>query len=56
MVLGGAAKVLCTSELRTREKEGWQYKYDELLNCGPCFFQGAMIEDKMPRFTYNIEV
>ena len=39
-----------------REKEGWKYKYEELLNCSNCFFQGGLIENRMPQFIYHIEV
>ena len=42
--------------IEIREKEGWELKYDELLNCGPCFFQGGLIAEKLPQFIYHIEV
>ena len=44
------------SQIDAREKEGWQFKYDELLSCGPTFFTGGKIVDRVPMFTYTIEV
>jgi hypothetical protein len=41
-------------ELRT--KEGWKYKFEEFIECGPAFFQGAKVEEGRPCFSYNFEV
>ena len=31
--------------IELRKKEGWKYKYEELLDCGHAFFSGAQILD-----------
>ena len=41
MVCGGTAGALTKSHVEVRAKEGWKFKYDELLCCGPTFFMGA---------------
>ena len=57
MVCGeSSAGALLKAMIELREKEGWEFKYDELLYCGPTFFQGALIENKIPQFIYHIEV
>ena len=56
LVCGSTASGLVKSSIELRVKEGWTYKYDELLNCGPCFFMGGQIADNIPMFTYHIEV
>ena len=38
MVCGGTAGALCKAHIEQREKEGWVFKYEELLNCSNCFF------------------
>ena len=32
MVCGGTAGALCKAQIELRGKEGWKYKYEELLN------------------------
>lgn len=56
MVCGGTAGALCKAHIEQRQKEGWRFKYEELLNCGHCFFQGGLIESRIPQFIYHIEV
>ena len=48
MVCGGTAGALCKAHIEQRQKEGWRFKYEELLNCGHCFFQGGLIESRIP--------
>lgn len=55
-VCGGPALGTTKAMIQIMEKEGWQYKYEELLNCGNAIFQGGQIADRMPQFTYHIEV
>ena len=56
MVCGGTAGALCKAHIEQREKEGWVFKYEELLNCSNCFFQGGLIEERVPQFIYHLEV
>lgn len=42
--------------IELRQKEGWKYKFEELLDCSNAFFMGAKIEKNRPCFTYNFEV
>jgi hypothetical protein len=56
IVCGGTARALCKAQIELREKEGWKYKYEELLNTSNCFFQGGLIENRIPQFIYHIEV
>ena len=55
MVCGQTALAVVKSSVQLREKEGWRYKYEELLNCGSSFFMGGQISEKVPQFTYHIE-
>ncbi len=41
--------------IELRKKEGWKYKYEELLDCGHAFFSGAQILEGQPSFTFTIE-
>ena len=56
MVCGGTAGAVCKAHIDLREKEGWRFKYEEVLCASNCFFHGAMLENRVPRFTYVIEV
>ena len=56
IVCGGTASALCKAHIDQREKEGWRFKYEELLNASNCFFQGGLIENRIPQFIYHIEV
>lgn len=56
IVCGGPAKALTMTTVQLRKKQGWKYKYDELLYCGPTMFQGALVENRVPQFSYHIEV
>ena len=56
MVTGGTASAICKASIELREKEGWRFRYEELLNCSNCFFQGGLIEERVPQFIYHIEV
>jgi len=56
MVCGGTASALCKAHIELREKEGWRFKYEELLSASNCFFQGGMVENRLPQFIYHIEV
>ena len=56
MVCGQTAGALVKAHCEVRQKEGWKFKYDELLSCGPTFFQGALISEKLPQFIFHIEV
>ena len=55
MVCGGVASAQCKALIEQRQKEGWEYKYEELLNCSNCFFQGGFIEERKPQFVYHLE-
>jgi len=47
---------LTKTTIQLREKEGWEYKYKDLLDLGDAQFQGANIENKVPCFIYHITV
>lgn len=55
MICGGTAGALCKAQIEQREKEGWKFKYEELLNCSHCELQGGLIENRIPQFSYHIE-
>ena len=38
MVCGGTASPMCKALIDLREKEGWRFKYEELLTASNCFF------------------
>jgi len=48
LVCGGTAGALCKAHIELREKEGWRFKYEELLNVQTCIFQGAFVENRVP--------
>ena len=48
IVCGGTARALCKAQIEQRAKEGWKFKFEELLNCSNCFFQGGLIENRIP--------
>lgn len=39
-----------------REKEGWKFKYEELLDCNMPNFTGAQMLEGVPAFTFTIDV
>jgi len=39
-----------------RDKEGWVYKYEELLDCNHPHFIGAKMHEGVPCFTFTIDV
>lgn len=51
----GSASVLQTM-IDLRDKEGWVYKYEELLDCNHPNFIGAKMQDGVPCFTFTIDV
>ena len=55
MVCGGMAGATCKAHIDLRNKEGWKFKYEELLNCSHCELQGGLIEERKPQFSYHIE-
>ncbi len=55
LVCGGTAGAVCKAHIEQREKEGWRFKYEELLNASNCMFQGGLIEERVPQFIYHIE-
>ena len=55
IICGGPAGALCKAQIDLRNKEGWKYKYEELLNCSHCELQGGLIENRVPQFSYHIE-
>ena len=56
MVCGGTAGAICKAHIDLREKEGWRFKYEEVLCASNCFFQGGMLENRVPQFSFTIEV
>jgi len=56
LICGSTAGAQIQALIEGRKKEGWQYKYDEVLTCGPTFFMGAKIQEKIPTFTFTVEV
>ena len=56
LICGYTAGAYVQATIEGRKKEGWTYKYDEVLTCGPTFFMGAKIEEKAPTFTFTVEV
>ena len=38
LVTGGTASALRKAHIEVREKEGWRFRYEELLNASNCFF------------------
>ena len=55
MVCGGRAGAILQAQLELREKEGWRFKYEELLDASHCAFQGGLLEDRVPQFIYHIQ-
>jgi len=53
-VSGGPALAICKGELKRRQTEGWQYKYDDLLDCGDATFNAGEMNN-LPSFTYIID-
>ena len=51
----GSAAVLQTM-IDLRAKEGWRYKYEELLDCNHPSFNGAKMNDGQPCFTFTVDV
>jgi hypothetical protein len=47
-VCAGSALGLTKATIEIRNKEGWKYKYEELLNCGTAFFMGGLISERVP--------
>mmetsp|Transcript_39238 Transcript_39238/g.28977 ORF Transcript_39238/g.28977 Transcript_39238/m.28977 type:complete len:87 (-) Transcript_39238:253-513(-) len=45
-VSGGPALAIVKSELKMRQTEGWEYKYDDILNINPPIFLGGQIPEK----------
>lgn len=41
MICASTALGLTKGTIQLRQKEGWRYKYEELLNCGHAFFMGG---------------
>jgi hypothetical protein len=41
MTCASTALGLTKGTIQLRQKEGWRYKYEELLNCGQAFFMGG---------------
>ena len=56
MVCGGTAGAICKAHIDLRDKEGWRFKYEEVLCASNCFFQGGMLENRVPQFSFTIEV
>ena len=56
MVCGGSAGAFMKAMIEQREKEGWEYRYQEPLSVHNPFFMGGHIEERIPQFSYNIEV
>jgi hypothetical protein len=42
--------------IELRNKEGWKFKYEELLDCGVAHFAGATLIEGQPAFTFTIEI
>ena len=43
LVCGPEVAPLLNALIEVRQKEGWKYKFDELLDCSNAFFMGAKI-------------
>ena len=52
-VSGGPALAICKGEIKRRATEGWQYKYDDLLDCENATFNSGQM-DKVPSFTFIV--
>lgn len=53
-VSGGPALAICKTEIKRRKTEFWEYKYDEMLDCGKAVFNSGQM-DQVPSFTYIVE-
>jgi hypothetical protein len=40
-VSGGPALAICKTEIKRRAVEHWEYKYDEMLDCGKATFNAG---------------
>jgi hypothetical protein len=56
IVCGETVSPLLKAMIEIREKEGWRYKFEEMLDCNLAFFQGALISENKAHFTYHLEV
>ena len=56
LVCGSTAGAMCKALIEIRQKQGWTYKYEELLNLGNIQFMGGKIENNTPMFSYHLEV
>ena len=52
-VSGGQALALCKGDIKRRQVENWEYKYDEMLHCDKATFNGGQM-DQVPSFTYIV--
>lgn len=48
LVCEGTVASLLKALIELREKEGWKFKFEEFLDCGPAFFMGAKLEGEKP--------
>ena len=56
MVCASTALGVTKGTIQLRQKEGWEYKCKELLSCGQAIFMGAQVAERVPQFSYHIEV
>ena len=56
-VCGKAALAIVKSEVKRRQTEGWQYKYEDIIDCGGTTLVSGTVPDKCPpTFTYQTSV
>ena len=56
LVCGTTVLPLLKAMIELRQKEGWKFKFEEFLDCSTAFFQGVLVQENKPHFTYHIEV
>jgi hypothetical protein len=56
LVAGETCLPFLKAMIELRQKEGWKYRIEELLECSQGIFMGAKIENGKACFTYHFEV
>ena len=54
-VAGGPALAKCKTDIQSRIKDQWRYKYEEVLDMRDAVFQSGELQGKVPSFTYIID-
>ena len=55
-VMGGTAHPFCKAMIELRIKEGWRYKFEELIDVRLVDFKKGRVSEGRPLFTYHIQV